>query len=308
MKLISIKYLFISILALVRAADGKQQMDSVIDMDDDVLKRLLKNSNKSSMTYEHTRNYIVITNNEDFVTLFPNGGSFEDFIFAQLFGGMSIYGSYGCSGIGTNCAMFQGSSSIQSGNVYDPSSIELVNEPQGVVAGPTRFQFAGRRQPRFVPDGDQFYFFHGECVATSAVTTPVIGIEITPGTEVSFEQPIITSHTCQLNLCLGGGGFDCIAIYAGSAFVFNLGEASTSNAFNVNNGEPLSFEGPPLPPPFPGTIIGGTGSFEGIEGTVNIATVAGTTGGLFLGMGTVVFGKIVQVISVKSNIPLPPGP
>jgi len=61
----------------------------------------------------------------------------------------------------------------------------------------------------------------------------------------------------------------------------------------------------------------GTGTFEGIEGSVTIATIAGTTGPLvqatviniptFLG-GLKPIGSIVQVILVKSNMPLPPGP
>jgi len=76
-----------------------------------------------------------------------------------------------------------------------------------------------------------------------------------------------------------------------------------------------------LPPPFPSTIIGGTGSFEGIEGTVDIATICGTTGpilsvdkdvGRRLEPGMMFnqnrLGLIVQTISIKSNMPLPVAP
>jgi len=121
-------------------------------------------------------------------------------------------------------------------------------------------------------------------------------------------------------LCLGGGGFSCIAIYSGSAFVFNFGKGAALNN-DVKGGAgrklnsrmlqtPVTFEAPPLPPPFPGTIIGGTGAFEGIEGSVTIATIAGTTGPIIANSGDtfVVDGSIVQVITVKSNMPLPPGP
>jgi len=60
----------------------------------------------------------------------------------------------------------------------------------------------------------------------------------------------------------------------------------------------------------------GTGAFEGIEGSVTITTIAGTTGPIsFFDDTDVTFvsgskpvGSIVQVISVKSNMPLPPGP
>jgi hypothetical protein len=41
--------------------------------------------------------------------------------------------------------------------------------------------------------------FNQECVATSA--------SVNPSDANSSTQ---TSHTCNLNLCLGGGGFDCI--------------------------------------------------------------------------------------------------
>ena len=50
-----------------------------------------------------------------------------------------------------------------------------------------------------------------ECVATSA-------IEDRKGTSPYNygDTSLVTSHSCTLNLCLGGGGFDCIAIFAGT--------------------------------------------------------------------------------------------
>jgi len=224
--------------------------------------------------------------------------------------------------------------------VFDTSSIEVVNAPDGVEApislpngdvNPCQVQFAGNRKIKFTPVDDPFYFFHGQCTATSGILEPPItdfrsiAQNNNPAEELSIPHPVILSHSCQLNLCLGGGGFSCIAIYSGSAFVFNLGKGIALNnegiperidPGRVDPGIPLTFEAPPLPPPFPGTIIGGTGTFEGIEGSVTIATIAGTTGPLvqfggsgptFLG-GLKPIGSIVQVILVKSNIPLPPGP
>ena len=126
----------------------------------------------------------------------------------------------------------------------------IVNKPNGVEAGDLFEAFgeiapllligqryAGDRQPKTpIPVGDSAYFFHGECVATSAL--PFAGkfpggLERRDRRELneviqdfSFLEGafVITSHTCLLNLCLGGGGFDCIAIYAGTSFVFDFGQ------------------------------------------------------------------------------------
>jgi len=306
---------------IVGSVDGKNDMSSTSDDTHNVLKRMLSN-NDSPTTYEYKKNFIGITKTEDFVTLFPNGGSLVDNI-AQIISDP------------TAPLEFQGTSIVQAGNLYDPSSIELVNLPEGVEIpqiwqpGRKLAQFSGGRQPRFVPDGDPFYFFHGVCVATSVVTTPPEPIE-TNGPDIPIVLPIITSHACKLNVCLGGGGFDCIFIYSGTAFIFNPGQGFVRNNDIAWFG-PRTFEPPVLPPPYPGTIIGGTGSFEGIEGTVNIATVAGTTGPLVDVNGGIkkssevlsndpdrrlwgsvnVFapiGDIVQVITISSNIPLPSAP
>jgi len=159
------------------------------------------------------------------------------------------------------------------------SSIEVVNAQDGVgfitVRGPSapviQVQFAGDRKIKFTPMDDPFFFFHGQCVATSGILEPPILGSLNVGALAakSIPQPVITSHSCMLNLCLGGGGFSCIAIYSGSAFVFNFGKGIVLNN-KVEPGImdpvtftttflPSTFEAPPLPPPFPGTIIGGKG-------------------------------------------------
>ena len=113
------------------------------------------------------------------------------------------------------------------------------------------YRFAGGRQPKQpIPPGDSAFFYHGLCVANSAFDDP------SPGT-----IPSVSSHSCKLNICLGGGGFNCIAFYSGTSFVFNLEPqlgfllfSSVDDTLDTN-GE-LS-----LPPPFPATIIGGTGRY-----------------------------------------------
>jgi hypothetical protein len=101
-----------------------------------------------------------------------------------------------------------------------------------------------------------------ECVATSVIEDKKETSPIGPIGDTLF---ITTSHTCTLNLCLGGGGYDCIAIYAGGGYVFDLSPRGPDDALEIA-------------PPFRGTILGGTGSFEGIEGTVDVVTITGTTG------------------------------
>ena len=105
------------------------------------------------------------------------------------------------------------------------------------------YRFAGGRQPKQpIPPGDSAFFYHGLCVATSALVDP------------SFSTvPSVSSHSCKLNICLGGGGFNCIAFYAGTSFVFNL--EPQVGFFPFEEAEPS------LPPPFPATIIGGTGRY-----------------------------------------------
>jgi len=297
----------------MKSADGKHIMGggSNGDYDLDVWERfLLKNksssssssSNNDSLKDEFRRNYIVITKSEDFVRLFPNGGTFSDFIFESqpnLHCGGSICRKLQDLVDSNPKFEIQGLSTIQSGKVYDTGSIEVVNLPEGVeipflprLDPPIVAQFAGGRQARFVPEGDPFYIFHGVCVATSGIVTPpstITNLGVNgkgPTMTTVIPQPIITKESCKLNLCLGGGGFDCIFIYSGTAFAFNLGEGIIRNndakvagrlawelltlvtdfkgGLNraLQDGTPATFESPPLPPPYPGTIIGGTYTYK----------------------------------------------
>ena len=123
------------------------------------------------------------------------------------------------------------------------------------------YRFAGGRQPKQpIPPGDSAFFYHGLCVATSAFGDPSLNDQW-----VRVTLPSVSSHSCKLNICLGGGGFNCIAFYSGTSFVFNLEPqlgfllfSSVDDTLDTN-GE-LS-----LPPPFPATIIGGTGRYVNFE-------------------------------------------
>jgi len=283
------------------------------DNNDNGMDRVLTSSSIDDR-YPYSRNYVAIIEPDNFVSLSAITGI--DSITEALSGASEF---------------LQGTSIVQFGNVFDPADIAIVNRFNGVQVGDIGFptgalraslqassgvdillgsKFAGNRQPKSpIPPGDKAYFFHGECVALS-VSAP--SNENVPGSvdEISddFVDGLVqSSHTCNLNLCLGGGGFDCIAIYAGTAFTFNLGQqigAGSSGDF----GNAVLDVIPSVPPPFPATIIGGTGSFEGIEGTVDIATICGTSGINISSEGTIKVGYIVQSIKVKSNMPLPVAP
>ena len=134
------------------------------------------------------------------------------------------------------------------------------------------YRFAGDRQPKQpVPPGDSAFFYHGECVVNSAINSvspfqdilwPGKGrdLQTRDALDAFLASFTVTSHTCNLNICLGGGGFNCIAFYSGTSFVFDVGEQITGVGEGEGTYEQLIGE-ISLPPPFPSTIIGGTGRY-----------------------------------------------
>jgi hypothetical protein len=126
------------------------------------------------------------------------------------------------------------------------------------------YRFAGGRQPKQpIPPGDSAFFYHGECVATSAINGEPdprrlqLRNDRNLGGANFLDSLTVTSHSCNLNICLGAGGFNCIAVYSGTSFVFDVGAQIAFEQVG-DIGEPT---GPSLPPPFPSTIIGGTGRY-----------------------------------------------
>lgn len=162
--------------------------------------------------------------------------------------------------------------------------------------------FAGTRQPVLNPQRDPGYFLTGQCT-TSAVSS----------------SGAIAAHSCLLNLCLGGGGYNCLGIYAGTAFAFKVDDFSSSpDSTRVPTASEKNFVlVPALPPAYPGSIIGGTGAFAGARGTVDIITITGTTGIIKPvttlptrppGVSKSKDGFITQKINVVANVPLPIAP
>merc|ERR1712166_604009 len=139
---------------------------------------LMSSNNNNSNNYVYKRNYITIIEPDNFLSTDPDGQSAGARIVQVTDGTMTIPTSIGTA-------------IIQNGKIYDPADIVIVNKPNGIEASdlleefgmphgrnlgnsfPSTIigaRFAGDRQPKTpIPVGDSAYFFHGECVATSAL-------------------------------------------------------------------------------------------------------------------------------------------
>jgi len=272
-------------LSLISHVEGNMKLQARERMREDraARERMLAGGSDSGMVF--SRGYICIIKPQDFTFAVPTQFRNAEKDAVPLFNSFSSI----------NLA---GTSTFQSGGIYDPADVQIVDRLSGSsedvttvatakVAG--RYQFAGQRQPKFIPQADPGFFFNGECVAG----------------KVNNRVSSILGHSCLLNLCLGGGGYNCLAIYAGSKFVFAPTAVSFDNFNKKNNIVPA------LPPSYPGTIIGGTGLFNGAVGYVDVTTITGSTATTNLKKGVLEYvqaGYITQKINVVSNIPLPVAP
>jgi hypothetical protein len=207
---------------------------------------------------------VLIGETEEFVQTYRSVIDNGDAVFSVLTGGTAIP-SLGGTGDVT------GSSFILSGGVYRPDDVKIRSRQ-----GPGNKKFAGGLQPTKFPARRTNFFWHGECTATQSRTSDIDG------------------HSCLLNLCLGGGGNNCVSGYAGGTYKFDPTDADQVD------GEPG------LAPTFEGQIIGGTGAFEGVTGIFEVKTLTGRT----TPNDPPQFGLITQDITFITNIPLPaaPGP
>jgi len=171
-------------------------------------------------------------------------------------------------------ATLLGSVFYTSGGVYDPE--DVLFRPRNA---PGNLQFSSGEQPVRFPAARSNFFINGQCTTTSE----------SPG-----NGAFITGHTCFYNLCLGGGGNNCVNGYAGGPFLFNPAQTSPDGTTLIP------------PAPFEGTILGGTGSFAGVKGFFTVITRTGRTTPNVQPQ----FGLISQVFEFFTNIPLPtaPGP
>jgi len=156
--------------------------------------------------------------------------------------------------LGDNPNFVIGSSTIQSGNVFRPASVNLVQVLEN---------YAGGVQPETTPDLNSAFTFNGECVATCGK---------------GFSH--VEAQTCIYNLCLRGSQ-NCIFLYSGTAFNFNRApslsakDGTFGNEVIKNDFFADGTTNNPLPPSFPGVVIGGVNDFVGITGNFELITVAG---------------------------------
>jgi hypothetical protein len=161
-----------------------------------------------------------------------------------------------------------GTTFLTSGDVYEfPSTIEVANNNQ---RGNGK---VARNVPEPLPD----FFLNGQCKTTAA------------GRAFTLE---IKAHSCLYDLCLGDGGLSCVNLYSGTAFDFVIKDGGGTNI--------------KTPPAFPLFILGGTGAFFKVEGTATIETIAGRTNFNTSPTSIAQSGTILQILEIKTNVPLPP--
>jgi hypothetical protein len=284
------------------ASKNNRRLDAPASLKKTSPSRKLK-ENVESIGDIFARSYTCICLPQDFAYVIPKGGrpnsNFIDNFDDQFNQDDPSDGSNGLN------FSFLGISYIQSGGCFDPADVPIVSRKAGSSGADRvqqqssqdgglnrlkpgasfdntspdsnletgRFPFAGERQPGRIPQSDPGFFYSSQCTGVS-------------GGDFSSTN-VVTGISCLINLCLGGGGFNCLGIYSGVGYTFNpLAQVSstepsdnvrTSEDFNLFNTPRPFTNAPPLPPSFPGTIFGGTGSFVGAKGTVEITTVAGQT-------------------------------
>jgi len=210
-------------------------------------------------------------NSQQFVAIFDDGTSEFNLPFTFV-GGKTIFQS------------LQGSTIARSGSLFNPEDIRIDTNFGNGVAGnaqPCRTTSSNGCPTIDSSTFSKLFTLSGQCVATS-VNQPESITTSGPAATTSTNSGNILAHSCFYNLCFGSTEDepDCINYYAGSPFVFDPIKQSRSDE-------------PDLPPSYPGTIIGGTGKFGGIEGSVEVITVTGTNKNNA--------GLITQKIFVQSN-------
>jgi len=193
----------------------------------------------------------------------------------------------------------QGMKTLTKGVVLDPVAVQL-EQQETFGVGPEFFNAGGVQARQNDPPGKAGFFLTGVCTVTAQSNN---GFNDQGGT---IFLPTTEAQQCLYDLCLGDQGFNCVNLYSGGGYTFNQFEryslgSEDKTIFTDNNLEP------PLPPPFDLIILGGTGAFRLVRGTATLTAVAGLTRGSIQD-NIPQFGSLVQILQVRSNIPLKRGP
>jgi len=198
-----------------------------------------------------------------------------------------------------------GMKTMTKGVVLDPMAVKLEEQITTNVLNSNLF--AGGVQPiNTRPIGNDAFFMTGACTVTAEGDDGQYKEEDEFFTYSQIFLPSITAQQCHYDLCLGDRGYSCVNFYGGGGYLFNpydrisMGDDAESIITN-NNMEPQ------LPPPFDMTILGGTGAYRLIKGTATLTTSAGQTRGS-IEKDIARRGSIVQILQIKSNIPLRAAP
>lgn len=241
--------------------------------------------------------FVAITDSKNLGTVFPVNLALISAQNNKPTGGApSVFPRENASLLGTNF--------YTNGDLFN--SVQLEEQAEQTTRASNTNEFVGGRivndltkNPLQAVEG---YTFRGQCT----VVSDQVKLNANRGKNIDDFFAQISGHTCLYDMCFGGS--DCILIYSGTPFVFD-----------IRSGE--------LPPGFSGFVAGGTGIFAGIGGSVDILTVTGRTSiGSFepedLIGDELVFpgdnslpgnfnaqnGKITQKIFLTTNQLLPPVP
>lgn len=194
---------------------------------------------------------------------------------------------------GANGINLLGTATTSMSSIFKQDTVQL----QDLIGGKymeIEHRNGGRYQPvrhTMIPPHPEF-FMQNTCKVTKSGQNG--------NTEDNIDQFKWTTlaHSCWYDICLGGGGMNCINVYSGSPFLF---------AQPVVGGPPSN-----TPPAFSGFIAGGTGAFYRINGYAQFTIEAGPLPfgqeNTVRGIPATGRGTTVHTVTLFTNQELPPGP
>lgn len=194
--------------------------------------------------------------------------------------------------------VFLGNVRYTDGGAYRPQDVV---QRRRSAAGELNFaknrQNDNAQQPVRFPAARSNFFINGECTTTASSKTKIL------------------QQSCFYNLCMGNGGYNCVNFFIGGPYNYDPYKVVCKNLENpptnaclpaTNTRSNKNKYYPELAPDTKGFVLGGTGSFAGITGTVSMQQQSGLTAPL----NGKQLGLEVQLFTFKTypKIPTPPGP